>query len=146
MVPENRHNNNRGERRVPGPATVPEMFQHVFAASRVTVTAIKYGSFVIIAIVVSIASIFWVHHLRGQDTRVTLSVNLGDCLYLVGPVVILAVIFGIFGVIYGRKQSVLRTEDNMHWAPYREVHQKSYDPERTSSGLTRKGEAPEEET
>lgn len=146
MIPQNRHNNNGGEPRAPGPITVPEMFAHVLTTSKVTVTAIKWCGLAIIVIAVSIASTYWVSHLRGQDTRVTLSVNLDDCLYLVWPLVFLGVIFGICGMFYGRQQAKLRTEDNTHWAPYRELYQKSHDAERTSSGLTRKGEAPEEQT
>lgn len=52
----------------------------------------------------------------------------------------LGLIFGAGGIVYGRQQARLRRDviERMH--PYQVEHEKSKDPDRSSSGLTERGE------
>lgn len=52
----------------------------------------------------------------------------------------LLVIFGVGGIAYGRRQAKLRQDTIQRLHPYQEKHEKSIDPNRTSSSLTSRGE------
>ncbi len=52
----------------------------------------------------------------------------------------LLVAFGFGGIAYGRRQAKLRRDAVERLHPYQEQHEKSIDPNRTSSRLTSRGE------
>ena len=60
-------------------------------------------------------------------------------------VVLIAVLFGAGGLAYGRQRARLMRETVRHFEGLKKAHETAIDPQRSSSGLTRSGETPDEE-
>lgn len=64
-----------------------------------------------------------------------------SCLEMVG----LAVLFGVGGVVYGRKQARLRKDVVERLHPYQKEQELAFDPKRSSSDLTARGDTRQED-
>ena len=60
-------------------------------------------------------------------------------------VVVVAVLFGAGGIAYGRQRGRLMRETLRHFGSPKRARETALDPSRSSSGLTRSGETPDEE-
>ena len=60
-------------------------------------------------------------------------------------VVLVAVLFGVSGIAYGRQRGRLMREAVRHFEGPKRAREAALDPRRSSSGLTRSGETPDEE-
>ena len=100
---------------------------------------IKYGCFVMIAMFVWLS----VKELAGKITiadlklAATMATNTGSPEW---KVVIGAIVFGVGGIMFGRRERRLRKDTVERLHPYQLMWEKEHDPKRTSSLITKRGD------
>ena len=80
--------------------------------------------------------------MAGQDTKADFSLSLMANEHFV---ILLGVVFGAGGIVYGRRQAKLRRDVIERLHPYQLEHEKAQDPDRSSSLLSVRGDTAKED-